>query len=125
MYEVLRVPLEYRWPFDGKVEKDENVPYLKIHPPEGEAWQLWYYLNGPPVSPTFERRRQLVDWMVEQGWEREVADQAQVGNLLPKRERGPTLTPQGSMRIGLNAEHVNKTRERLRRVRKGHRNGGA
>lgn len=45
-----------------------GCPDTQIHPPKGDAWQLWETVSeGSPVSPVFATAEELATWLAEPG----------------------------------------------------------
>jgi hypothetical protein len=97
--ELKRVPLDFDWPDDrlwpgyciGPVyATNENSPPMdedledkwqeyfserKIHPPEGDGYQVWETVSeGSPIGPVFATASACVEWLVQQGYSKEGAE---------------------------------------------------
>lgn len=64
---VQRVPLEYK--YSDYVAFDRDIVYIPPSEvdnlPNGPGWQMWEDFVGSPVSPVFETRGELAEWLAD------------------------------------------------------------
>lgn len=75
-----RVPLDFDWQlnqiWNGYINHTDNEDFEPLEPPTGNGYQIWETTTeGSPISPVFETKDKLINYLIQQGYSEGAAEQ--------------------------------------------------
>ncbi|MGU3401500.1 hypothetical protein ACLBWS_17500 [Brucellaceae bacterium D45D] len=76
--EIVRVPPDFKHPIDEEGEFIAGAHHELLYhagPASCTSYQIYENVSeGTPDSPVFGTKRQLVEWLVQEGWDKDMID---------------------------------------------------